>query len=124
MVRDLRERMERLIVEERLPAAGRASRLAGRTPEHDLLELGSLVGRMERRAAEGIGLAETDRAFRATQVDMPQDLEVTCRQHPGGPDAVRSGDSGRAESAMRNHFGTIRARAGPKQQFSTNSGPN
>ena len=117
---------------------GLVSRLAGRIPERDLVELDGLVGRMEQQAAQGgAGLAETDRAFHATlyrgldnvllgevleafwdafhrvQTDLggaPQDPKVTCSQHRDILDAVRSGDSVRAEEAIREHFGNIRAR--------------
>ncbi|KUO20310.1 FadR/GntR family transcriptional regulator [Streptomyces dysideae] len=44
---------------------GLISRLAGRIPPADLIELDALVDRMEREAAAGTGLAETDRAFHA-----------------------------------------------------------
>jgi DNA-binding FadR family transcriptional regulator len=43
-------------------------------------------------------------------VDLPQDPEVTCRQHREILDAVRSGDTLRAERAIREHFGNIRTR--------------
>ncbi|MBL1105256.1 FadR family transcriptional regulator [Streptomyces sp. 5-8] len=116
---------------------GLVSRLAGRLPETDLVELEALVQRMEREAAEGAGLAETDRAFHATLyrgldnvllgevleafwdafhrvqqdlVDVPQDPRVTCRQHREILDAVRSGDSLRAERAIRDHFANVRTR--------------
>ncbi|MFH9671337.1 FadR/GntR family transcriptional regulator [Streptomyces sp. NPDC017405] len=116
---------------------GLVSRLAGRLPQADLVELEALVERMEREAAEGTGLAATDRAFHATlyrgldnvllgevleafwdafhrvQRDLvaaPQDPRVTCRQHREILDAVRSGDSLRAERAIRDHFGHLRAR--------------
>ncbi|GGY65705.1 GntR family transcriptional regulator [Streptomyces olivaceoviridis] len=119
---------------------GLVSRLAGRLPEADLVELDALVERMEREAAEGTGLGETDRAFHATLyrgldnvllgevleafwdafhrvqrdlVDVPQDPRVTCRQHREILDAVRSGDSLRAERAIRDHFGNIRSRLSP-----------
>jgi DNA-binding FadR family transcriptional regulator len=124
---ELREAME----------AGLVSRLAGRLPERDLVELDTLVSRMEEKADEGVGLAATDRAFHATlyrgldnallsevleafwdtfhrvHTDLlagPQDPEVTCRQHREILDAVRSGDSVRAEKAIREHFGNIRTR--------------
>ncbi|MGW7378516.1 FadR/GntR family transcriptional regulator [Streptomyces sp. NPDC054794] len=117
--------------------SGLVSRLAGRLPAADLIELEALVVRMEQEAARGAGLAETDRAFHATLyrgldnvllsevleafwdafhrvqrdlVDVPQDPRVTCRQHREILDAVRSGDSIRAEEAIRDHFGNIRAR--------------
>ncbi|MFH9660741.1 FadR/GntR family transcriptional regulator [Streptomyces sp. NPDC017248] len=116
---------------------GLVSRLAGRLPQADLVALEALVERMEREAAEGTGLAATDRAFHATlyrgldnvllgevleafwdafhrvQRDLvaaPQDPRVTCRQHREILDAVRSGDSLRAERAIRDHFGHLRAR--------------
>ncbi|MEV6810303.1 FadR/GntR family transcriptional regulator [Streptomyces sp. NPDC051132] len=116
---------------------GLVSRLAGRLPQTDLVALEALVERMEREAAEGTGLAATDRAFHATlyrgldnvllgevleafwdafhrvQRDLvaaPQDPRVTCRQHREILDAVRSGDSLRAERAIRDHFGHLRAR--------------
>ncbi|MFF4568891.1 FadR/GntR family transcriptional regulator [Streptomyces sp. NPDC001410] len=119
---------------------GLVSRLAGRLPRTDLVELEALVNRMEQEAAEGCGLAETDRAFHATLyrglnnvllcevleafwdafhrvqrdlMDVPQDPRVTCRQHREILDAVRSGDSIRAEEAIRDHFGNIRARLSP-----------
>ncbi|GHD99400.1 FadR/GntR family transcriptional regulator [Streptomyces alanosinicus] len=124
---ELREAVER----------GLVSRLAGRLPQTDLLELDALVDRMEREAAEGAPLAETDRAFHATLyrgldnvllsevleafwdafhrvqrdlVDVPQDPRVTCRQHREILDAVRSGDAIRAEEAIRDHFCNIRVR--------------
>ncbi|MEV0179542.1 FadR/GntR family transcriptional regulator [Streptomyces sp. NPDC050625] len=117
--------------------SGLVARLAGRLPETDLIELEGLVVRMEQEAAQGAGLAETDRAFHATLyrgldnvllsevleafwdafhrvqrdlLDVPQDPRVTCRQHREILDAVRSGDSIRAEEAIRDHFGNIRAR--------------
>jgi DNA-binding FadR family transcriptional regulator len=117
--------------------AGLISRLAGRVPERDLGELDALVDRMEQEAARGTGLIETDRAFHATLyrglgnmllsevleafwdafhrvrtdlVDVPQDPKVTCRQHREIVDAVRSGDSVRAEKAIRDHFFNIRTR--------------
>ncbi|MFF8425946.1 FadR/GntR family transcriptional regulator [Streptomyces sp. NPDC016566] len=119
---------------------GLVSRLAGRLPETDLVELEGLVNRMEQEAAEDCGLAATDRAFHATLyrgldnvllsevleafwdafhrvqrdlMDVPQDPRVTCRQHREILDAVRSGDSIRAEEAIRDHFGNIRARLSP-----------
>ncbi|MGW2934722.1 FadR/GntR family transcriptional regulator [Streptomyces sp. NPDC001156] len=124
---ELREAME----------SGLVSRLAGRLPERDLVELGALVDRMEQQAAEGADLAETDRAFHATLyrglgntllgevleafwdafhrvrtdlVDRPRDPKVTCRQHREILDAVRSGDSAQAEKAIREHFLGIRTR--------------
>lgn len=135
----------------RKPEPQRVTRLAGRIREHDLLELAALVGRMERQAAEGTGLAETDRAFHATLyrglgnvlpgevpgafrdafhqvrtalVELPQGLEVTCLQHREILDAVSSGGSACSECATRERFDTIRARTGPIQQFSTNRRPN
>lgn len=117
--------------------SGLVSRLAGRLPEADLAELDRLVGRMEQ---QGAGLAETDRAFHATlyrgldntllsevleafwdafhrvQRDLakaPRDARTTCRRHREILDAVRSGDSIRAEEAIRDHFGDIRARLTP-----------
>src|SRR5262249_18827411 len=111
--------------------SGLVSRLAGRLPERDLVELGALVDRMEQQAPEGAGLAEPDGAFtapldrgRATprrgevwepfwepfhrarpdRGDLPQDPKVTCRQHREILDAVRSGDSAEAEKAIREHF--------------------
>ncbi|MEU3985881.1 FadR/GntR family transcriptional regulator [Streptomyces sp. NPDC026672] len=119
---------------------GLVSRLAGRLPERDVTELTELVERMEDQAARGTGLAETDRAFHATLyrgldnallsevleafwdafhrvqqdlVDVRQDPRVTCLQHREILDAVRSGDSIRAEAAIRDHFGHIRARLSP-----------
>lgn len=116
---------------------GLVSRLAGRMPEADLVELDALAARMDEQAARGAGLAETDRAFHAAlyrgldnvllcevlevfrdafhrvRTDLggePQVPRVTCRQHREILDAVRSGDSIRAEEAIREHFGTIRAR--------------
>ncbi|MEU1592360.1 FCD domain-containing protein [Streptomyces sp. NPDC005708] len=117
--------------------SGLVSRLAGRLPERDLVELGALVDRMEQQAAEGACLAETDRAFhsalyrglgnallgevleafwdafhrvRTDLVDLPQDPKVTCRQHREILGAVRSGDSARAEKAIRENFLGIRTR--------------
>ncbi|MFE7976707.1 FadR/GntR family transcriptional regulator [Streptomyces shenzhenensis] len=124
---ELREAME----------AGLVSRLAGRLPEADLTELAALVDRMEERAAQGAGLTETDRAFHAMLyrgldnvllsevleafwdafhrvqrdlVEVADEPRVTCRRHREILDAVRSGDSIRAEKAIRDHFGNIRAR--------------
>ncbi|GAA3839035.1 FadR/GntR family transcriptional regulator [Streptomyces chiangmaiensis] len=89
-------------------------------------------------AARGAGLAEADRAFHATlyrglenvllgealeafwdafhrvRTDLAEvlrDPKVTCRQHREIVDAVRSGDSVRAEAAIRHHFLNIRTRA-------------
>ncbi|MFJ9734355.1 FadR/GntR family transcriptional regulator [Streptomyces sp. NPDC101171] len=119
---------------------GLVSRLAGRLPESDLVELDALVTRMEQEAADGADLAETDRAFHATLyrgldnvllsevleafwdafhrvrrdlLEGPQDPRVTCRQHREILDAVGSGDSLRAEEAIRDHFGHVRARLSP-----------
>ncbi|MGX1543867.1 FadR/GntR family transcriptional regulator [Streptomyces adustus] len=116
---------------------GLVSRLAGRIPESGLAELDALVDRMEQEAERGAGLAETDRAFHAALyrglgnpllrevleafwdafhrvrtdlADIPQDPLVTCRQHRDIVRAVRSGDSIRAEAAIRDHFGNIRTR--------------
>lgn len=117
--------------------AGLVSRLAGRLPEGDLVELDGLVSRMEQQAAQGgAGLADTDRAFHATlyrgldnvllgevleafwdafhrvRTDLggePQDPRIICSRHREILDAVRSGDSTRAEGAIREHFGNIRA---------------
>ncbi|MFI0239009.1 FadR/GntR family transcriptional regulator [Streptomyces sp. NPDC016845] len=125
---------------------GLVARLAGRVPETDLAELDALVGQMEKeaRAPEGAVSAGTDRAFHATLyrglgnpllvevmeafweafhrvrtdlVDVPQDPEVTCRQHREILDAVRSGEVVRAERAIRDHFSNIRLRlaATPRQ---------
>ncbi|WP_327355831.1 FadR/GntR family transcriptional regulator [Streptomyces sp. NBC_01304] len=118
---------------------GLIARLAGLVPAEDLAELDALVGRMDAEAAEGAVRAETDRAFHATLyrglgnqllgevleafwdafhrvrtdlVDVPQDPKVTCRQHREILDAVRSGDTLRAEQAIREHFGNIRTRLG------------
>ncbi len=115
---------------------GLVSRLAGRVPEAE--------------AAAGAGLAETDRAFHATLyrgpgnrllgevleafwdafhrvrtdlVDVPQDPGVTCRQHREIVDAVRSGDVMRAEAAMREHFGNIRARVATTAPLDANARP-
>ncbi|ATL28005.1 FadR/GntR family transcriptional regulator [Streptomyces formicae] len=118
---------------------GLIARLAGRIPDADLAELDALVDRMDAEAASPRGAvgAETDRAFHATLyrglgnvllgevleafwdafhkvrtdlVDVPQDPKVTCRQHREILEAVRSGDALRAEQAIREHFGNIRAR--------------
>ncbi|GGL71268.1 transcriptional regulator [Streptomyces fumigatiscleroticus] len=124
---ELREAME----------TGLVSRLAGRIPEADLVELEALVVRMEEQAAQGAGLAESDRAFHAAlyrgldnallsevleafwdafhrvRTDLggePQDPRITCRQHREILRAVRSGDAMRAEEAIREHFGNIRSR--------------
>jgi DNA-binding GntR family transcriptional regulator len=125
---ELREAVER----------GLISRLAGRIPQTDLVELDALLDRMEEQAAQGgAGLADTDRAFHATlyrgldnvllsevleafwdafhrvRTDLggvPQDSRITCRQHRDILDAVKSGDAMRAEDAIREHFGNIRTR--------------
>ena len=118
---------------------GLVARLAGRLPTADLVVLDALVDRMEEETARGTGLAATDRAFHATlygglantllsevleafwdafhQVRrdltaVPHDPRTTCRQHREIVDAVRSGDALRAEAAIRDHFGDIRARLG------------
>jgi DNA-binding GntR family transcriptional regulator len=93
---------------------------------------------MERQASHGgDGLADTDRAFHATlyrgvdnvsssevpeafrdafhrvRTDLggvPRDPWIACGQHREIFDAVRSGDAIRAEGAIREHFGNIRAR--------------
>lgn len=127
---DLREAVE----------TGLITRLAGRMPATDLAELDALVDRMGREAGSGAVAADTDRAFHATLyrglrnpllgevleafreafrrvhadlADAPADPEVICRQHREILDAVRSGDAVRAQQAVRNHFGHIRARLGP-----------
>lgn len=107
---------------------------------------------MEDQAAHGgAGLADTGRAFHATlyrgpdnvlpgevleafwdafhrvRTDLggvPQDPGVTCRQHRDVLDAVRSGDSVRAEEAMREHFGNIRARLSTTHPQGPNSRNN
>jgi DNA-binding FadR family transcriptional regulator len=131
---------------------GLISRLAGRIPERDLVELDALVVRMEQQAAlGGAGLAETDRAFHATlyrgldnvllgevleafwdafhrvHTDLggaPQDPLVTCRQHREILDTVRSGDAIRAEEAIREHFGNIRARLSTTAPQTPHTGHN
>ncbi|KUJ66235.1 GntR family transcriptional regulator [Streptomyces albus subsp. albus] len=119
---------------------GLVARLAGRIPEADLAELEALVVRMEEEAAAGSVGADTDRAFHASlyrHLDNPllsevleafwdafhrlrtdlvgvrPDPRVTCAQHRGILDAVRSGDAVRAEAAVREHFGNIRDRLRP-----------
>ncbi|NEB74502.1 FadR family transcriptional regulator [Streptomyces sp. SID14478] len=125
---------------------GLVARRAGRVPEADLAELDALVSQMEKEAAspDGAVSAATDRAFHATLyrglgnpllvevmeafweafhrvrtdlVDVPQDPDVTCRQHRDILEAVRSGDVLQAERAIRDHFGNIRRRlaATPQQ---------
>ncbi|WFB09296.1 FadR family transcriptional regulator [Streptomyces sp. LX-29] len=116
---------------------GLVTRLAGRIPEADLAELDTLVERMEKESATGDVRADTDRAFHAALyrgldnallsevleafwdafhrvrtdlVDVPQDPRITCIQHRAILEAVRSGDAVRAEDAVRDHFGNIRAR--------------
>lgn len=138
---DLREAME----------TGLVSRLAGRLPESHLVELEALVDGMDRRAARGAGLAETDRTFHATLyrgldnillsevleafwdafhrvsrdlVEVPQDPRITCRQHREILDAVRSGDSLRAEQAIRDHFRHLRTRLHPSVPDDADLRPN
>jgi DNA-binding FadR family transcriptional regulator len=117
---------------------GLIARLAGRVPEADLAELDALVDRMDAEAAtDGAVSPGTDRAFHATLyrglgnpllgevmeafwdafhrvrtdlVAIPHDPKVTGLQHREIVDAVRSGDPLRAERAIREHFGDIRAR--------------
>ncbi|RII19689.1 HTH-type transcriptional regulator LutR [Streptomyces sp. YIM 130001] len=116
---------------------GLIARLAGKASAGDLELLDVLVARMESEAAAGGVAAETDRAFHATLyrgldnlllgevleafwdafhrvrtdlVDVPQDPHTTCSQHREILDAVRSGDALRAEQAIHEHFGNIRAR--------------
>ncbi|WKX70553.1 FadR/GntR family transcriptional regulator [Streptomyces sp. XD-27] len=116
---------------------GLVARLAGRIPEEDLAGLDAVVARMEEEAAAGAVGADTDRAFHAALyrhldnlllsevleafwdafhrvrtdlVDVHQDPRVTCAQHREILAAVRSGDAVRAEQAVRDHFGNIRAR--------------
>ncbi|MEU8827258.1 FadR/GntR family transcriptional regulator [Streptomyces sp. NPDC048636] len=116
---------------------GLIARLAGRIPEADLDELDAIVQRMEAEAGAGAVRAETDRAFHAALygsldntllsevleafwdafhrvrtdlVDIPTDPKVTCKQHRQILESVRSGDALRAEEAIREHFGNIRAR--------------
>ncbi|MDQ8705670.1 FadR/GntR family transcriptional regulator [Streptomyces sp. LHD-70] len=116
---------------------GLLARLAGQVPASDLAELDALVDRMESEAAVGTVAAETDRAFHATLyrclrnpllgevleafwdafhrvrtdlVDIPHDPKVTCHQHREILGAVRSGDTLRAEQAVREHFGNLRTR--------------
>ncbi|MBG0854979.1 FadR family transcriptional regulator [Streptomyces spinoverrucosus] len=130
---------------------GLVSRLAGRLPESDLVALEALVDRMDHRAAQGVGFAETDRAFHATLyrgldnvllsevleafwdafhrvsrdlVEVPQDPRITWRQHREILDAVRSGDSPRAEQAIRDHFSHIRTRLISSAPTDTDLCPN
>ncbi|MFG2782454.1 FadR/GntR family transcriptional regulator [Streptomyces prunicolor] len=127
------------------------SGLVARLPERDLVELDALVRQMEREAAEGVGLAATDRAFHATlyrgldnallsevldafwdafhrvHTDLaagPQDPEVTCRQHREILDAVRSGDAKRAERAIREHFDNVRTRLSTTAPHDPHTRPN
>ncbi|MFJ4472453.1 FadR/GntR family transcriptional regulator [Streptomyces sp. NPDC089424] len=138
---DLREAME----------TGLVSRLAGRLPASDLAELETLVDAMDERAARGAGLAPTDRTFHATLyrgldnvllsevleafwdtfhrvsrdlVEVPQDPRVTCRQHREILDAVRSGDTHRAEQAIRDHFHHLRTRLHSSAPANANLRPN
>ncbi|MFT2020056.1 FadR/GntR family transcriptional regulator [Streptomyces sp. 796.1] len=116
---------------------GLLARLVGRVPDGDLAELEALVGRMEQEATGGPVRADTDRAFHTTLyrgldnqllsevleafwdafhrvrtdlVDGVPDPAVTCAQHREILAAVRAGDTVRAEAAVRDHFGNIRAR--------------
>ncbi|MGW1540449.1 FadR/GntR family transcriptional regulator [Streptomyces sp. NPDC002309] len=138
---DLREAME----------TGLVSRLAGRLPDSDLAELEALVDTMDRRAARGAGLAEADRAFHATLyraldntllsevleafwdafhrvsrdlVEVPGDPRITCRQHREILDAVRAGDSLRAEQAVGDHFRHLRTRLRSCAPADANLRPN
>lgn len=119
---------------------GLVARLAGRIPDPDLVELDAIVARMEEEAATGAVGADTDRAFHAALyrhldnqllsevlaafwdafhrvrtdlIDVHQDPRVTWEQHRAILAAVRSGDAQRAEAAVRDHFGNIRARLRP-----------
>jgi DNA-binding FadR family transcriptional regulator len=124
---ELREAME----------TGLITRVVGRIPEEDLELLARLVDGM-RVEAEGESVhAETDRAFhlalyrslgnrllselldafwdafhrvRTDLADRSQDPKLTWRQHHEILSAVRSGDAGRAEDAVRRHFDDIRKR--------------
>ncbi|GAA2090347.1 FadR/GntR family transcriptional regulator [Streptomyces albiaxialis] len=102
-----------------------------------LAELEKVVARMREEAEAGGVRAGTDRAFHAALysglgnsllsevldafwdafhrvrtdlADLHQDPMVTWRQHAEILAAVRAGDTLRAESAVRAHFGNIRAR--------------
>jgi DNA-binding FadR family transcriptional regulator len=117
--------------------AGLIVRLAGQVPPEDLAELDGLVARMEREAAAGAVAAETDRAFHAALyrglanpllsevldafweafhrvrtdlADATADPRATWREHGEIVAAVRAGDAGRAERAVRKHFDNIRQR--------------
>ncbi|QOV46857.1 FadR/GntR family transcriptional regulator [Streptomyces chromofuscus] len=130
---------------------GLVSRLAGRLTEGHLAELEALVDAMDRRAAQGVSLAGTDRTFHATLyrgldnallsevleafwdafhrvsrdlVEVPQDPRITCRQHREILDAVRSGDSLRAEQAIGDHFSHIRTRLLSSAPTDTTLRPN
>lgn len=103
----------------------------------DLGELETLVARMREEADAGGVRAETDRAFhvalyrglgnsllsevldafwdafhrvRTDLAAAPQDPRNTWSQHAEILSAVRAGDTLRAEAAVRDHFGDIRAR--------------
>ncbi|MBC3993906.1 FadR/GntR family transcriptional regulator [Streptomyces buecherae] len=116
---------------------GLLTRLVGRVPDADLATLDALVERMAAEAERGPVRAETDRAFHAALyrgldnqllsevleafwdafhrvrtdlVDGTPDPQVTCEQHREILAAVRSGDTLRAEAAIRDHFGNIRTR--------------
>lgn len=100
-------------------------------------ELEALAARMAEEAEAGGVRAETDRAFhvalyrglgnsllsevldafwdafhrvRTDLAELHQDPKVTWRQHAEILAAVRAGDTLRAEAAVRDHFGDIRAR--------------
>ncbi|MDJ1133281.1 FadR/GntR family transcriptional regulator [Streptomyces iconiensis] len=130
---ELREAVETGLM-ARLVTEGAGKAAGSRTGSGALEEL---VARMGEEARAGGVRAETDRAFhsalygglgnsllsevldafwdafhrvRTDLAELPQDPMVTWRQHAEILAAVRAGDAGRAERAVRDHFGHIRER--------------
>jgi DNA-binding FadR family transcriptional regulator len=130
---ELREAIEAGLIARLVESVGGA----GGAGEADLRELETLVARMRREAESGNVRAQTDRAFhvalyrglnnsllsevldafwdafhrvRTDLADLYQDPRNTWSQHAEILAALRAGDTLRAETAVRDHFGHLRAR--------------
>lgn len=141
---ELREAIEAGLIARLVGSVG------GAGADADLGELEALVARMRQEADAGGVRTETDRAFhvalyrglgnsllsevldafwdafhrvRTDLADARQDPRNTWSQHAEILSAVRAGDTLRAEAAVRDHFGDIRARIRSTRQAAPGRGP-